>query len=169
MNKPNICLLLIIGAFLISSCSNRIDRESEKLPGVNIPVGKMNTKIRLEPFPGIPEVHKSGEALGFMIRNQSSDTISFDQDFGIMVFKKQDARWEPVENDWGYPEGDNILPTAKESPVGLAFFLSPNLEDLKAPTTVRIIVIGQLAGKPADLVGAYFDVQYEPLLPEVHS
>ncbi len=169
MKKIFFCFLLVIGAFLIGSCSSRIDRGAEKLPGVNIPINKMNAKIRLEPAPGIPEVHKSGEALGFMIRNQSSDTISFDHDFGIMVFKKQGASWEPVENNWGYPEGDNILPTAKESPVGLAFFLSPNLEDLKASTTVRIVVIGHVIGNPKDQVGAYFDVQYEPLLPEAHS
>lgn len=162
MRKIIVFLLLLLGVLVFSSCQSKSNSNSEKLPGIDIPLSEMNSKIRLEPDPGMPQVHKNGETLGFLIRNQSSSTISFGKDFGIKIFKKQGAAWILVENMNGYPEGANILPTTKESPVGLAFFVTPNLEGLNESTNVRIVVIGYVTNKSAEQVGGYIDVLYKP-------
>jgi len=162
MKKRIVYFLFIIGVCIIGACSSKSDSDAEKLPGIHVPVSEMNSEIRLEPDPGMPQEHKNGETLGFLVRNQSSSTISFSQDFGIKIFKKQGAIWESVENRWGYPEGENILPTTKESPVGLAFFVLPDLDGLNESTDVRIVIIGHFTDKPTEQVGAYIDVLYEP-------
>ena len=160
--RGRIYSLLIIGALIIVSCSLKSEQDVEKLPGIDIPVSEMNLKIALEPDPGMPRVHKNGEPLGFLIRNRSSSTISFDQDFGIMIFKKRGSAWEPVENKWGYPEGENILPPAAEDPTGLGLFVFPDIGVIDETTDVRIVVVGHQKDRPTEQVDAYYDVQYEP-------
>jgi hypothetical protein len=160
--RERIYLLLIIGAFIIVSCSLKSEQDVEKLPGIDIPINEMNLKIALEPDPGMPQVHKNGETLGFLIRNRSSSTISFDQDFGIVIFKKQEGAWEPVENKWGYPEGENILPPAEEDPTGLGLFVFPDVGIIEQVINIRIVVVGHQKDRPTEQVAAYYDVQYEP-------
>lgn len=160
--RNRIYLLLIFGALVIVSCSSKSEKDVEKLPGIDVPINAMNLKIVLEPDPGMPRVHKNGETLGFLIRNRSFNRISFDQDFGIKIFKKQGTTWKSVENKWRYPEGENILPTTAEDPTGLALFVFPAVEGLQESTDVRIVIVGQTKDKPTEQVGAYIDVLYKP-------
>lgn len=146
----------------LATLRRNMQQDVEKLPGVDIPLQEMNSKILLEPNPGMPQVHKNGDTLVFLIRNLSSSTISFDQDFGVKIFQKEGTTWKTVENNWGYPEGENILPTTAVSRTGLALFVFPDLGDLKDSTNVRIIAIGHVKDKPDEQVGAYIDVLYNP-------
>lgn len=160
--KVRIYLLLLIGALIIASCSIKNEKNVEKLPGIDIAINEMNSKFVLEPDPGMAQVHKNGDPLGFYIVNRSSDAIYFAQDFGIKIFRKQGATWEPVENHWRYPDGENILLTKAESPVGLALIAFPVIEGIKESTDVRIVVTGHVKDKPTEQVGGYIDVLYEP-------
>ena len=162
MNKLNICLLLIIGALLISSCSSHIDRDAEKLPGIDVPLKTLNQKMDLLIYPGMQATHKNGEMLAFLIRNKSNETIIFNHDFGSLIFIKKDGEWKQIENKSGYPEGKNILPTFDDDPTGLVLTVLPEVGDLTAEATARILVIGHVIDRPAEQVGAYIDVQYEP-------
>lgn len=160
--RNRVYLLLMLTALIIVSCSNMSEQGVKKLPGIDIPVSKMNREITMEADPGMLQVHKNGEILGFLIRNRTANTISFSQNFGVKIFKKQGADWESVEDKMGYPEGENILPTNTTDPTGLAFFVLPDLEDIDESTNVRIVIIGHITNKPTEQVGAYIDILYEP-------
>lgn len=160
--RNRVYMLLMLAALIIVSCSNMSEQDVKKLPGIDILVSSMNTEITMEPDPGMLQVHKEGEILGFLIRNRTANTISFSQNFGVKIFKKHGAVWEQVEDKMGYPEGENILPTNTTDPTGLALFVYPDLEDIKDFTDVRIVVVGHLQDKPSEQVGAYIDVRYEP-------
>lgn len=162
MKNVIVSMLLIIVVFAVSSCAGNSTKDAEKMPGIDIPISEMNSKIRLEPYPGMPSVHKSGSSLTFVIRNHSSNAISFEPDFGINIFQQQGTTWEPVENKWSYPEENNILLTSKKNPIGLFMFAYPGMDDVKEVTTVRIVIIGHIVDRPDEQVGAYYDVKYEP-------
>ena len=162
MNKRYICKFLIIGVFLISSCSSRIDHDAEKLPGIDVPLKILNQKIELLIYPGMQVTHKNGEMLAFLIRNKSKEAIIFNHDFGSLIFIKKDGKWKQIENKSGYPEGKNILPTFDDDPTGLVLTIMPEVGELTTEATARILVIGHVIDRPAEQVGAYIDVQYEP-------
>lgn len=162
MNKRVIFLLIIIGFITISSCQKTSAKGDENFPGVDVPNEELNQKFELLSYPGMPEFHKNGEMLAFLVRNKSNESIIFNQDFGLLVLLKQGSNWKQVENKWGYPEGEIILPPYARDPTGLVLTVMPELGSLQEETTVRIIAIGRIKDKPDEQVGAYIDVMYEP-------
>lgn len=146
----------------MNSCQKTSGKNDEIMSGVDVPAKEFNQKMYLLSFPGMPETHKNGEMLAFLLKNKSNETIILNHDFGSLVFIKQGNDWKQVENKMGYPESKIILPTYANDPTGLVFIVMPNVGDLQGETTVRIIAIGNVKEKPTEQVGAYIDVQYKP-------
>lgn len=161
MNKKAI-LLILMGFFLISSCQKLSTKGEEEMPGVDVPLKTLNQKIELLIYPGMQVTHKNGEMLAFLIRNKSKEAIIFNHDFGSLIFIKKDGKWKQIENKSGYPEGKNILPTFDDDPTGLVLTIMPEVGELTTEATARILIIGHVIDRPAEQVGAYIDVQYEP-------
>jgi len=161
MNKRVAYVLILICIFAISGCMSKSEKEEEKLPEIDIPLTEFNTKVWLEAIPGMPRVHKKGESLVFLVRNRSTNSIIFTQDFGVKIFLKQDATWKPIGNNWGYPEGENILLPSDIDPTGLGLSVFPDIGEIDELTSVRIAIIGQVKDR-SEQVGAYVDVQYIP-------
>jgi hypothetical protein len=163
MKKGLLFLLILIVIFMTSTCSSkRGESNVDELPDIDIPISNFNSQIVLEINPGLPQEHKNGDILVYIIRNRSSNPIIFEQDFGVKIFKKEGAVWKSVKNKWGYPEGENYLPTNSESRTGLGFSLMPDLEGITDVTYVRIVIIGHVKDKPSEQVGAFSDVLFSP-------
>jgi hypothetical protein len=160
MKKYIFSCLLIFVLFLMSSCAGQ--KKSETMPGIDIPLAEYNTKIVITLWPGTPNSFQNGDSTDLVLNNQSGNTIIFPQDYGIKVFEKQTQGWIPIENNYGYPEGENTLQTSTINPGGLAFGAAPSDPNLKSPATVRVVVIGHLQDKPDEAVGAFIDVEINP-------
>ncbi len=146
---------------MIQSCSMSGESKEEFLPGIEIPLSEMNTKVRLEIYPGMPDVFTKDEDLLFLIYNNSSNAIIFPKDFGVNVLIQQGDKWSLLTNNWGYPEGTNTLFPNDVYPGGLSFYVFPDMSGISDPVTVRIVVIGNEIDSN-DLVAAFIDVKYEP-------
>lgn len=161
MNIRFLCFSLLLMLMVTTSCSNiRIDKE-EELPGIDVQLSEMNTKIGIEIYPGMPDVFHHEEDLTLLIKNHSPNTIVFPQDFGVKIFVRQGTEWQTIANNWGYPEGTNILPPDAVDPSGLLFFVYPDMSGTSNPAFVRIVVIGKVEGD-GNKVGAFIDIQYRP-------
>ena len=145
----------------MGACTINGKKGDEKLPGIDIPITKLNKKIELEAVPGMPPTNQNGEMLAFLIRNHTSNMVIFTSDFDVKIFKWHDSVWEPITNKMGYPEGDRILTPTNTDPTGLALFVLPDIGEIDELTTVRIVIIGKVKDK-SEQVGAYIDVKYAP-------
>ncbi len=161
MKKKMTYILILICIFAIAGCTSKNEIDGERLPGIDIPINEFNTMVWLEAVPGMTQVHKDGESLTFLVRNGSKNSITFAQDFSVKIFIKEDTTWKPIENTWGYPEGENILPPSDIDPTGMGLSVMPDVGEIDELTTVRIAIIGQLENKP-EPVGAFIDIQYSP-------
>lgn len=161
MKSPLVLVLSFFGLLILTSCTAPNGQNGNLLPGIDLSEKTFNSKIVLENFPGEPSSYKVGDSLAFALLNRSSHAITFHNDFDVKIFKKLDTEWEPIDNNVDYPEGDRILPTRKIDPTGLVVFAIPDVGEIKAPTIVRIVVVGQVKDE-SEQVAAYIDVQYSP-------
>jgi hypothetical protein len=162
MNRKIAYLLIMIGVLITNACTPNSTNVAEKMPGIDIPLTEFNTKVVMLNFPDNPPAYKDGDLFIFLIKNRSADEIIFAQDYGSKVFKKQGTLWLPLENEMGYADGENFLPTNKADPTGLVFSAFPELSDLQSSAIIRIAIVGRVKNNPTEQVGAYIDVQYHP-------
>ena len=161
LNFRLLLIPLITILTMVPACSVDVGSKEEYLPGIEIPLSEMNTKIRLEIYPGMPDAFTKDEDLLFLVYNNSTSEIVFPKDFGIEVLIHQDNKCNMLTNNWGYPEGENILFPSNVYPGGLPFSVYPDMSSFNKPATVRIVVIGNDI-ENNDLVAAFIDVKYEP-------
>ena len=95
------------------------------------------------------------------LENYSDSSVKFSPDFGTKTNIQKEKTWEEVDNTFGYPTQDIILPTAKEYPPGQVMSVKPDLTELTVrPLILRITVKGKLSDSDED-VGAYLAVMIE--------
>lgn len=162
MKKKIFFFLLLFSVLSLSACTAKSTSTVENMPGIDIPIAELNTKVFMLNYPDNPSTYKNGDILNFQIKNRSTNTIVFDQNYGTKIFLRDGTEWKLIENLMGYPDAENLLPTNETYPPGFNIFVLPDVGDLKGSTTVRIVVIGHVKDRPAEQVGAYIDVKYIP-------
>lgn len=153
--KKMIFLFLV----LLLACTPQATQEPTLAPGV--PDNELNTKIALKESLGMKDVYDAIGTIDLQLENLSDGPVLFPSDFNAEIYLQRDMKWEKVNNIFGYPTGDNVLPTKKEFPPGILVSVAPDLTQITArPIILRVIVTGTLqnSGKK---VGAYIDVTIE--------
>lgn len=146
-------LLMLIG------CSSQATQETVLVP--EIPREELNTKIALKESLGMKDIYDAMGAIVLNLNNLSDGPVLFPSNFNTEIYVQHDMNWKKVDNIFGYPNGDNVLPTTKEFPAGLIVPVAPDLTQFTTrPITLRIIVTGTMQNS-AQEVGAYIDVTIE--------
>lgn len=161
MKLKIVCHFMMVFLLVLPSCSNMSNDEKGRLPGIDVPISKLNTAIEIEIYPGMTGSFHQDEDLVLLIKNRSAKTIIFPDNFGIKIFVQEGDGWFPITNNWGYPTGTNVLPIDSLDPSGLAFFVYPDMSGIDSPKSVRVVVIGHIEDDGSK-VGAFIDVQYSP-------
>jgi len=162
--KKIMLVLIIWGTFTtLLGCSGKNGSTSEKMPGINMPLSSMNGKIQLM-APPEANTFKIGDVIGLVAVNNSDTPIIFPHDYGIKIFERKDNQWIPIENNFGYPEGETVLlPKAQEPFGGKIFDVYPTLPNDQS-ADIRIIVIGKVQDRLNSNtdVAAYIDLKLNP-------
>jgi hypothetical protein len=119
---------------------------------------ELNSKIALKESLGLQDIYNAIGTIDLYLENLSDSPVSFPSNFNAEIYVQQDKNWKKVDNIYGYPTGDNVLPTAKEYPAGLVVPVKPDLSQITVrPIILRITVTGVLqnSGKK---VGSYIDI-----------
>ena len=120
-----------------------------------------NTKICLQESVGMKDIYDASGVISLNLVNKSGGTVLIPSDFGAILYVKEGNEWEKVDNVFGYPVGEIVLPTSKEYPPGLVVLVEPDLTDnTDRPLILRITVTGILSDSNKE-VGAYLDVTLE--------
>lgn len=162
MKKRIIYFLLLFSVLILSACTAKSTSAAGNMPGIDIPMAELNTKVVMLNYPDNPSTYRNGDILNFQIKNRTTNTIVFDQNYGAKIFLRDGIGWKIIENRMGYPDGGNLLPTNETYPPGLNIFVIPDVGDLQSNAIVRIVIIGHVKDNPPEQVGAYIDVQYTP-------
>lgn len=152
--------ILIIGIFLFcSGCS----LNTEKLPGIDIPISDMNHEMQLIPNPGGGnKVPRNKSSYLFQIKNLSTEVIVFSGDFGKKLFMKKGKNWVEVEDMLDSPDVVMQLLIDKEDHSGQVFGIMPFIDQLDHSVTLRVVIVGHLTDQSGRLVGAYTDITLNP-------
>jgi len=162
MLKKRICALLVILLFFFASCNAKDNRNPNDLPGITIPLEKMNTNFVIEDLPVKANSHENDKRLDLVLRNLSDKTIVFSSDFGLSIFAFQDQAWNLVQNSMNYANSEKVLPTSDAFPPGLVAIAYPYIPGLMGPTKIRIVMIGHDENSDTEVVGAYIDITLLP-------
>jgi hypothetical protein len=155
-----LCLFFVL--FLISACSTNENKKTGPLPGIEIPIEKINREFSLVDDPAFGNKYQNGFSLDFGVENKSDFEIIFPWNFGVKVFTQRNGPWEEVENRMGYPDKNISLPTKKIFPPGGVLSIIPFISDLNSATTIRIVAEGFIKDQPNEKVGAFIDVILNP-------
>lgn len=134
-------------------------------PNLGIPDNEFNSKIKLS----VPEgwnTYKIGEDVGINVDIVTADQIAFGYDYGARIFKLEDQKWIEIPNLMEYPTGYEIIEQSKGDPFKQgSVVVFPDLSDIKADVTLRIILIGNIYrdGQITDeQTAGYIDVRLIP-------
>jgi hypothetical protein len=156
--------LVILGLAILLFCTSCVEKEQEPpIPGIDIPIQEMNTKIKIYQLTEDSTFYKNNDGLSFGIKNYSKNPILFENDFSVAIYTRENNKLVPVENDIRYPNNKWLLPTNRENPIGLIAVVQPNIPNLHVPADIRIVIIGHEKENPgAKPVGAFVDVTLNP-------
>jgi hypothetical protein len=157
-------IMLIVLVSLIVFYMSRQGQE-QFLPGIDIPMSKMNTKMRLED----PTYTFTGQMTGgLMINliNMTDQPIVLPDDYGLHYFTQQDDQWIVVPQPVSYGHNEKIVAPKDELPGGITIWAMPNIR-AKQPTLIRIVVIGTIQKYRNNIfaetqIGAYIDIIFLP-------
>lgn len=159
MKKKLPCMLIFL-SLLIASCG--LNNSAKDLPGVVVPLNKMNTEFILID-PGTGNSYRNEEMLFLGIQNKSDHSIVLPQDYGIKIFVHRGNGWEPVENIMQYPEGETQLSSAKKGPLSFTTTgIVPQIPDMKNAETIRVVMVGHSENDEKNKVGAFVDIKINP-------
>ena len=127
-----------------------------------MPSDKINTFIELKDTPELANSHKNNDTLTLQLINLSDKTVIFPDNYGLKVFSKEEGNWNEIQNNFYNSGGTFTLLTAKQDPAGLPAAVMPNIPGLSSPTTIRVIVVGDVENNNSEQVGAYLDVVITP-------
>ena len=149
-----VCLFLIA---CTAQATQQPDSTSE-LPPDGI---ELNTKIYLQESSGMKDIYDASGVISLVLVNESESTVLIPSDFGAIVYVWEGSKWEEVDNVFGYPDGETVLPTTEEYPPGLVVLVEPDLtHNTDRPLILRITVTGILSDSNKE-VGASLDVTLE--------
>jgi hypothetical protein len=100
------------------------------LPGIPIPLAKMNQDIQLVSNPGGGDLLKNDNMYSIQIKNLSENPIVFQNDYGVKLYVNKGEEWKEVENKMESSAGEVILPLAKKWPSGIIFAILPYIPNL---------------------------------------
>ena len=148
---------IIVLVFLaLQACVLQATQESNLVPEIS--QDEFNTKIALRESLGMKDIYGAIGVVDLYLENLSDNPVLFPSDFNAEIYVQRDINWEKVDNTYGYPNGDKILPTTKEYPAGLVVPVKPDLNQITTrPLIMRIIVTGILSDSNKE-VRAYLDV-----------
>lgn len=163
MEKRFLTITLVIFLFFTTSCSLMNSFSSERMPGVDIPIERMNTQARLY-APKEANQFKYGTPLGVVLENLTETPVVLPPDHGVKLFNKQDDKWIPIKNDFEYNSGEiTVLPKDQMQYGGVLIDINPAISESQSlTTTLRIVVVGKLEGTSNQQVAAYTDVTLNP-------
>jgi hypothetical protein len=163
MNSKKIFWFVFLLLILCVSCTDRKKELEVTMPGTNIPIQKMNSKIVLIDPSTFQNSHLNNDLLSLQIKNLTNTPIVFEKDFGVKIFTKQDQIWQQITNDIGYSNKKYLLQTDSLDPGGLVVVVIPVISNLHVPTTIRVVVIGlEKLNTSTESVGAYIDLPLKP-------
>jgi hypothetical protein len=156
-NKMVIVATLLM--ILMVACAAIVENN---FPEIDIPMAEMNKAFVIEEPPVMANSHKNNELLALQLRNKSDTGIIIPNDDGSKIFRKDGQSWIPVENNIGYPSGEETLLTSKEFPPGLIPVLIPYIPGMKQPEIIRVVFNGHNDNLEAKSVGAYIELTLLP-------
>lgn len=161
MRKKQAILLIIL--FVCTSCFGQNSNSNEDLAlQLGVKTEDINTSITLIDAAEMANSHLNGDLLSFRLFNRSNEIITFDGDFDLQLLVLFDGEWGiGINNNFGYSNKTIDLPPTSEYPVGFVVDVVPYIEGIKSPTTIRVIVSGNLKSN-ATLVVAYIDLNINP-------
>ena len=163
MRKTLLVLIIVVNLILLYGCRSGDIKTAEIMPGIKIPLDQMNVELQLT-APLEANTFKIGDIIGLVIVNLTNNPIWFPQNYGVKIFEQKSGQWNPIENNFGYPEGDTLLlPKKQELFGGKIIDALPSLSD-DQPVVIRVFVIGKIQDKSSSgkEVGAYLDVSLNP-------
>lgn len=144
------CLFLAISLFILNGCQSN---HQEKMPGIDIPISKMNDGLTLS----LPEEINSNESSFIWIRltNTSNNIFQLTEQSGIYVFQYVGKEWVPVNNDFDYGTGRiiEIYPQNGEPFRELTTALRPLVNIEETNILIRVVIIGKYTTFDGDAVG----------------
>jgi hypothetical protein len=112
------------------------------MPGVDIPLSKMNRDLHLY-APPEANLFKIGSDFAIVIENLSENPIIISAS-EVSVFEKMESEWKKIEKTDQFPNKNfQVLPKSEEILGGKMLSIIPDLKSLTT-TTLRVIVIGNI-------------------------
>ena len=161
MRKYIIVVIVLSVVFIFTSCTTPTTSPEPSI-GVNIPLDKLNTWVKLEDPPELTNSHKNDDLLQLHLINLSEKMIVFPGDFGIKVIRLDGQERGDISNNFFNGSEPHYLPPRSSYPLGLIVGTLPFVSGLSATIKIRIIVVGHVENLDGQQVGAYIDVELNP-------
>lgn len=159
MMKTRKSTLIFLSCFLVASCIKT--EQNFELPGIDVQLKNWNTSFVLVDDPMLSNSYRNGKDLTLRVKNLSTHSIVFQENFGVKVYYSDGQNWKIIQNN-SYNSGFLFLPTEKSSPLGLLVTVLPYVANLSSPIVIKIVILGYEENNNQELLGAYYDTTLIP-------
>lgn len=144
------CISLAISLFMINGCQSN---QQEKMPGIDIPISKMNDGLTLS----LPEeINVNGSSfIWIRLVNTSNNIFQLTEQSGIYVYQYVGNKWVSVKNDIDYGSGRiiEVYPQNGEPFRELTTAIRPSVEIIETNIALRVVIIGKFTTPDGDDFG----------------
>ena len=159
-NRSFVFVFFIIGLgfliIVIAKLSSGLDSQKQ-FPGLPMGLNQMNKSMLLHESLGMNNVYESMGIVDLYVENLTEMPIIFTSSFDARIYIKNATGWELVQNEFSYPDVQQVLWTNKGKPAGFVFSFAPRVENISKPVDIRIFIFGKKENN-GEVVGAYLDI-----------
>ena len=163
MKTKYLIISVIMILLIISACQGE-NQKLEFMPGIDLPVQKMNIDLHLLSYPDL-NTFKMGDGILLTLFNTSDLPVVLPQDYGVHIFRFVEEDWEAVGDQLENALGNKwVLANGDETHRIEAVIVDPAIYDIE-PAQIRIVIVGNYVkanGRLGKEVGAYVDVTLNP-------